>query len=147
MKNKILFTLLASVLLLSFRKQTDDETAIKRLLEKESATWRSGDAKAHADCWHIQSYSKILVSTPDGRTFDIPPENMMKPSSSMGNGGVAINSNYKMSIHGINAWVSHDEESTAKDGKKTYSHEIRILEKINDEWKLVGQSIHIYNPK
>ncbi|WP_157492207.1 hypothetical protein [Flavobacterium fryxellicola] len=33
---------------------------------------------------------------------------------SMGNGGYAINTNYKMSINENNAWVSHDEVSTAK---------------------------------
>jgi len=27
---------------------------------------------------------------------------------------------------------------------KTYSHEIRLLEKINGNWKLVGQTIHVY---
>ena len=65
----------------------------------------------------------------------------------MGNGGSSVNTNYKMSINGDNAWVSHDEESTGKDGIKTYSFEIRILEKINDQWKLTGQSIHIYKPR
>lgn len=64
----------------------------------------------------------------------------------MGDGGSSVNSNYKMSIHGDHAWVSHDEISTAKDGEKTYSHEIRILEKIDGQWKLVAQSIHAYLP-
>ena len=65
----------------------------------------------------------------------------------MGNGGSSVNSNYKMSIHGKNAWVSHNEASTAKDGKVTLSYEIRILEKIKGYWKLVGQSIHTYKPQ
>jgi hypothetical protein len=121
----------------------NDTTGIKQLLEKESATWRSGDIEAHASCWHIQPYSKILVSTPDGKCYDVP----MHPSAtSIGKGGSAINSNYTFSVHGNDAWVSHDEESTAKDGTVTYSHEIRILEKINNEWKLVAQSIHLYKP-
>ena len=147
MKKKLFFVLSASILLLSFRQQNDEAAAIKTLLEKEAATWRSGDISAHAACWHIQPYSRILVSTANGSTFDVPPENMTKPSPSMGNGGFAVISNYKVSIHGNDAWASHDEESTAKDGKKTYSYEIRILERINKEWKLVGQSIHIYVPR
>ncbi|MNF11133.1 hypothetical protein D3C80_2122770 [compost metagenome] len=69
--------------------------------------------------------------------IDTKPENM-------GNGGFSVNTNYKMSINGNTAWVSHDEESTANDGKKTFSYEIRMLEKIAGQWKLVGQSIHIY---
>ncbi|AHJ95422.1 hypothetical protein [Hymenobacter swuensis] len=47
---------------------------------------------------------------------------------------------------GSTAWVSHEEESTAKNGQKTYSHEVRMLEKVGGQWKLVGQSIHQYKP-
>jgi hypothetical protein len=127
--------------------QSGDTLQIRQLLEKESATWRSGDVKAHEDCWHIQPYSKILVSTPSGQCFDIPAESIVHPSpSSIGKGGHSINTNYKFSIHGDNAWVSHDETSTAKDGTVSYSHEIRMLEKIGGQWKLVAQSIHVYVP-
>jgi hypothetical protein len=124
----------------------NDTTAIQQLLEKESATWRSGDFKAHSDCWHIQPYSRILVSTAKGETFDVPPALMKDPNAKMGDGGSSENSNYKMSIQGDYAWVSHEEVSTAKDGIKTYSHEIRMLEKVEGTWKLVGQSIHVYEP-
>ena len=125
-----------------------DSIAIVQLLEKESATWRSGDVAAHADCWHIQPYSRILVSTGDGKALDVPPNLMIHPpAGTMGNGGTSVNSDYKMSINGNVAWVSHNERSTAADGKETFSYEMRMLEKINGEWKLVGQSIHIYKPK
>jgi hypothetical protein len=125
--------------------QSKEEDAIKKVLEKESSTWRARDSKGHAECWHVQPYSRILVSTTKGETFDVPPMAMIdtKPEN-MGNGGFSVNTNYKMSINGTNAWVNHDEESTAKDGKKTFSYEIRLLEKIKGQWKLVGQSIHIY---
>jgi hypothetical protein len=144
-----LFTFLFTSLFLSGHSQTSsDEQAIKQLLEKESATWRSGDIKGHADCWHIRPYSRILVSTGDSTVLDISPEVMINPPAHvMGKGGTSINSNYKMSIHGDNAWVSHNEESTAASGRKSYSIEIRILEKINGQWKLVGQSIHSYKPR
>ena len=148
MKWNIGFALLLSFLFYSCKPRTDDSDAIKKLLEKESATWRSGDVKAHADCWKIEPYSRILVSTADGHTNDIPPDNMIHPApNNMGKGGTSINTNYKMSIRNDNAWVSHNEESTAADGKKSYSYEIRLLEKIDGEWKLVGQSIHLYEPK
>lgn len=124
----------------------NDELAIQQLLEKESATWRAGDFQAHADCWHIQPYSRILISTPTGQVYDVPPAAMKDPNTKMGDGGSSVNSNYKMSIQGDYAWVSHEEVSTAKDGVNTYSHEIRMLEKVAGEWKLVGQSIHVYVP-
>lgn len=145
MKQKLTLCLLIAISLAGYSQKTDEAESIKKLLEKESATWRAQDSKGHTECWHIQPYSRILVSTPEGKTFDVPPAAMIdtKPEA-MGNGGFAVQTNYKMSINGNTAWVSHDEESTSKEGKKTLSYEIRMLEKIKNQWKLVGQSIHIY---
>lgn len=146
MKLKPALLLIPCLIFLSCNSKADEVQAIKSLLEKESATWRSGDSEAHASCWHIQPYSKILISTVDGQMFDVPAGDIIKPITNP-SGGTSMNTNYKMSIHDDNAWVSHDEVSIAKDGKKSYSHEIRLLEKINGDWKLVGQSIHAYKIK
>ena len=125
-----------------------DSADIIKLLQKEAATWRSGEVKAHADCWQIRPYTRMLVSTSGGKTFDVPPEQINNPATNgMGKGGYAIASNYKMSITGNSAWVSHNEISTAADSTKSYSYEIRMLEKIKGQWKLVGQSIHLYKPE
>src|SRR5690606_31733890 len=122
--------LLVSYFMVGCNHENEDAAAIKKLLEKESATWRSGDSAAHAACWQIRPYSTILVSTADGKVYDVPPEMMIHPApGSMGKGGTSVNSNYKISIHGIGAWVSHDEVSTAANGTKSYSKEIRMLEK------------------
>ncbi|MGI4737767.1 MAG: hypothetical protein ACRYG7_21575 [Janthinobacterium lividum] len=123
-----------------------EEAAIRQVLERESATWRAGDVAGHAACWQLRPYSRVLVSTTGGQVLDVPPARMVEPSPSMGQGGSATNANYKMHISGSTAWVSHEEESTAKDGQKTYSHEVRMLEKVAGHWKLVGQSIHQYTP-
>lgn len=148
MKLKLVFYSMIGYLCCGCQSKTSESASIIKLLEKESTTWRSGDVKAHADCWQIQPYGRILVSTTDGNTFDVPPTLMVSPApNSMGKGGSSANTNYQMNINGNNAWVSHNEESTDKDGQKSYSYEIRILEKINGDWKLVGQSIHLYKPK
>jgi hypothetical protein len=147
-KTPFFYCLLVSLLLTGCRQHADETAAIKALLEKESATWRAGDVKGHAACWEIKPYSRILVSLADGTTIDVPPAAIINPDpASMGKGGVAVNSNYKISVTGNSAWVSHDEISTAADGTKSYSYEIRLLEKIDGQWKLVGQSIHLYNSK
>jgi len=144
---KLIAAMVFVLVSLQGKSQIADTAAIRQLLEKESATWRSGDIKAHADCWHVQPYSKIFVSTPEGKSYDIPVKNIVSPSPDMvGKGGYAVNSNYNFVIHGKNAWVSHDERSYSKDGNVSYSHEIRILEKIKGKWKLVAQSVHVYNP-
>ncbi len=125
-------------------QSNNDSIAIVKLLDKAATTFRSGDTKAYADCWHVQPYSVIFISTADGRAISIPAEALAKPSSSMGQGGFAIATNYRMSIHGDNGWTSFDEISTAKDGTKTYSYEVWMVEKINGDWKLVAASMHFY---
>jgi len=123
---------------------TVDSLAIIHLLETESASWRSGDVAKHAACWLIQPYSRILISTGDGTVIDLPPVLMIDPPAGMmGKGGSSLNSNYKMKIAGSIAWVSHDEQSTSKEGSVSQTSEIRMLEKTTGGWKLVGQSIHV----
>ena len=91
--------------------------------------------KAHAECWHIQPNSRILVSLPDGTVIDVPPDAIIKPKQADADlGGTSVNCDYKFSIHRDQAWVSHQEESTSKDVKKTYYYKIRILEKMNGNW-------------
>src|SRR5258706_16267889 len=125
--------------------QTNNESiAIVKLLEKAATTFRSGDAKAYSDCWKLQPYSVILISTDDGKAMSIPAEAMVQPSAYMGQGGFATATNYKMSIHGDNGWTSFDEVSTAKDGTKSYSYEMWMVEKINGGLKLVVASMHFY---
>jgi TolB protein len=147
MQKYLLFLSLTLVFINARGQSTQDSVAIIKLLEKEAATWRVGDIKAHADCWQLRPYSRILVSTGDGRAMDIPPSMMLNPPASLaGNGGHAVLSNFAMRIHGDNAWVSHDEVSVSKDGNEAYTREIRLLEKVNNQWKLVGQSGHSYTP-
>lgn len=147
---KISSCLLIAILIVSSANAQDppDTTAIKMVLQKDATTYRSGDVKAHAECWQIRPYSRILISLPDGRSFDLPPEYMVNPPGGlMGDGGEAILSNFRFHVHNGEAWVSHDEVSTNKDGKKSYSREIRMLEKVDGNWKLVGQSAHFYIPE
>lgn len=142
---RLLFLLLPVYLATACTRREDDTELIKKLLVKESATWRNGDGKAHADCWVITPESRILVSLPDGRHFDVPPANMIDEHIKAA-GGHAENSNYRIKISGDLAVVQHDEVSTDTAGQKSYSHETRILLRTAKGWKLNGQSLHIYKP-
>jgi hypothetical protein len=148
MKRNGLMVVLMLILAQAQGQRMSDSVAIRLLLEKESATWRSGDIAAHATCWQIRPYSRILISTGDSTVIDVPPAVMLNPPpGSAGQGGYSINTNYKMGITQNTAWVSHQEESVSASGQRTYSYEIRLLEKVKGQWKLVGQSIHIYKPR
>lgn len=148
MQKYLLTFALSFVLINTFGQFQKDSLAIVQLLEKEGATWRLGDIKGHADCWAVSPNGRILISTADGRSLDLSTSIMINPPASMvGNGGFSIHSNYKMSISGNTAWVSHDEVSIGKDGSENLTKEIRLIEKISNQWKLVGQSAHGYKPE
>jgi len=144
----VVISLLVSIGNRAFGQAKPDSVAIRELLEKEAATWRSGDVKAHGDCWLIRPYSRILASRVDGGAIDISPSIIVNPPANLtGRGGRAIITGLKTSVHGNSAWVSHNEESVAEDGTRTYTYEIRLLEKENGQWKLVGQSTLAYRPQ
>ncbi len=122
-----------------------DTLEILDLLEKESRTWRSGDVAEHASCWQERSYNKVWINRGGGELLDIPAEVIINPSKEMtGKGGQAYLSNFQFNIYGDQAWINHDEVSVGVDGKETYTHEMRLLEKVEGEWKLVGQSLYPY---
>jgi Domain of unknown function (DUF4440) len=127
--------------------KADEEAAIKAVIEKETATWRAGNIKGHADCWQAQPYSRILMSSLDGTVRDVTVAFILNPTPGiMGGGGNSVNTDYRISISGNTAWSSHNQETTDKDRTKSYTYEVRMLEKINRAWKIVGASIHHYKP-
>lgn len=143
MKSFLLFLITAGFATHCFG-QTDDSTAIVRVLEKESATWRSGDSTAHAACWQTEPYSNIIIMTADGKTFAVPVDKIIHPApGTAGQGGTSKNSNYHMSINGNTALVTHNETSTSANGSVNHTYEVRMLEKINGQWKLTGQIIQV----
>lgn len=125
-----------------------DSVAIKKVLAKEGLTWRSGDRIGHASCWQAQPNNFIVVSTGSGSVMDIDPGFILHPSPEFfGTGGFSVHTNHIFSIHQDAAWVKHDEVSITKGGARSFSKEVRILEKKSGSWKLVGQSIHSYQPE
>ena len=141
------FWLLLTILFVtSLQAQTASDTLnILNLLEKESRTWRSGDVAGHAECWQERPYNKIWVNRGGGDLLDIPASMIIHPSDEMiGQGGQAYLSNIQMNIFGDRAWVNHDEVSVNIEGKEAYTHELRLLEKVEGAWKLVGQSLYPY---
>ncbi len=145
MKNILIFFLVMIVAKNSF-SQSRDSSLIVKLLEKESSTWRTGDAAAHAACWKIEPYSTVIIMSAEGKTFSIPADKLANaPKESMGKGGSSKNSNYRMSINGNTALVTHNETSTSVAGAVNHTFEVRMLEKINGDWKLTGQIIQVIN--
>ncbi|MDX2283568.1 MAG: nuclear transport factor 2 family protein [Bacteroidia bacterium] len=145
MKNLLLLSWLM-LSIATLHAQSTDEAAIKQLIEAETRAWHAKDLAAFKSCWHIQPYFTVFSSGPD-RHMSVTPEMFYSLTpEGMGNGSVCTNSNYRISVKGDMAWSAHDQVNTSPQGEKRYSHEIRILEKVNGTWKLVGGSIHEYKP-
>jgi len=80
----------------------------------------------------------------DGKIFSFPADKMVHPSPGiMGKGGTSKNEDYTMSIHGNTAFATHKETSTSADGSVTHTYEVKMLEKINGQWKITGLIIQI----
>lgn len=146
MKKHFLIILFSVFVIESYSQAINDSIAIVQLLEKEALSWRTGDLKTHSDCWQVKPYNRIWVTSNNGNSINVPPARIINPSlENVGKGGLAFLSNFKMNIFNQNAWVSHDEVSVDLEGKETHSREFRLLEKEGSKWKLVGQSMYIYN--
>lgn len=145
MKKIILNLLFVSITTLVFA-QNADETAIKTVIEKETASWLSADADSHASCWAIKPYTRIFVSDSDGKHHVISAEMLRNAKQYMGGGGKSENSNYNIVVNNLTAWATYDQVKTNEKGEKNYSREVRMLEKIADNWKIVAECVFHYDP-
>ncbi|MEI8111190.1 MAG: hypothetical protein WCH59_09395 [Chitinophagia bacterium] len=148
MKKAFLSICLLHMLLTNYAQSFPDSTAIKRVLSKEGLAWRSGNWKLYTECWREQPNNFILVSTGKGAVMEVNPKLILHPNASLpGSGGFSFHTNFLFGIHQNSAWVKHDEVSISKEGIRTFSKELRQLEKKSGQWKLVGQSIHSIPPE
>jgi hypothetical protein len=147
MKNLLLLSLF-TIAFASLKAQTADEMAIQKLCETETRSWLNADAVTFNNCWQLRPYSRIMVTTEDGQTISIGSSQMQSAvASQMGGGGTFANSNYQIHIEGNTAWATYDEVKTDAKGQQHPSYELRLLEKVNGEWKIVGMSVHHYQSK
>ena len=137
----LLLLLFSSKLLLA---QPSDTTSILQLIEKEGLSWRNGDLQGFKNAWLVKPNGIVFISTQEGNFIEVDPAKMANPTQEMiGSGGLAVHTNFKFNISGASAWVSHDQVAINKLGKASTSKEIRFLEKVADQWKMIGQSVHM----
>lgn len=144
--------LLLTILLISFATaltaQSADELAIQKVCEAETRAWLEKDANTFNNCWQIRPYSRILVTTEDGQSISIGADQLKAATAEnmAGGSGTFANSNYQIHVDGNSAWATYDEVKTDAAGAHP-SYEMRLLEKVNGAWKIVGMSVHHYKAK
>ncbi len=146
MKKHLLIILFGSLSMLAFA-QTSDESDIKKVCEAETRAWLEKDATTFNNCWQQRPYSRIIVTTEEGQTISIRSDQMAAATvENMGGGGTFANSNYQIHVEDNSAWATYDELKTDAAGPHP-SYEIRLLEKVNGAWKIVGMSVHHYKAR
>ncbi len=147
MKKLIMAFVLFNATFLTVQAQTSDEIAIKTVIEAETQAWHDGNIQKQISCWNIQAYSKSLISLENGQLIVITEADAKNaPAQTQGDGSSSAHNNYQFKINGNMAFIHFDEVTTAKDGSKRYSREIRVMERVSGAWKIVGVSAHFYKP-
>jgi hypothetical protein len=128
-----------------------EDAAIKKMIESESRAFHENtDRNAFINYWSLAKGS-IMVYSGNGSCTVFSGE-QMKDAAASGqipkpdNAKVEM-SNYVIRANGNLAWAIFDQKTTTPDGKSSYQHEFRCLEKSGSDWKIVGSSVHSYEPK
>lgn len=143
MKKKFIALFILFSSLFNLYAQSADETAIQQVIENETRTWLVADIQGHAACWKVQPYSFVIVGLGDGTCISLNTDQIRTPDPKvMGGGGTFENSRYNIHVNGNTAWANYEEVKTSPKGEKTYSKEVRLLEKIDGFWKIVAMTVH-----
>lgn len=150
---KILFVL--SILALSLGSaaaQSADETAIRTVIENESKAFHTNtDRTAFLGYWSVTPDTRLVYSGPADAHSTIPGDAMKSAAASgqlpPADNAVSEMTNFVIKASGTVGWAAFDQKTTTPDGKSEYMREIRCMEKVRGEWKIVSSSVHQYMPK
>ncbi|MEO6038127.1 MAG: hypothetical protein ABIQ93_06910 [Saprospiraceae bacterium] len=137
----------AALCLLAAFGRHDEEAAIKAVIEKETASFFSGDLAAWASCYKQDAHTLVISASLDGPTVTQGWEAVRKDAEEMHKGSPGPwkyqieRSNWRIQQSGNTAFALYDETLTFTDWPGThYNKEIRCLEKVGGAWKIVALS-------
>ncbi|HSJ69364.1 MAG TPA: nuclear transport factor 2 family protein [Anditalea sp.] len=134
------------------QSNTADENAIKKVLEKESEA---------AQNRNYEEWIKCFAPTPDVAFgfSHLLPTYMVRGYDELAEIGKKVFSenlessfesfeftDFKIRINGTSAFVTYNQTNSLKDGTKVRYYKAEYLEKINNEWKMIGH-IFLQEPK
>jgi ketosteroid isomerase-like protein len=124
--------------------QADEEAAIKKLLVDERNAFYTGDKEALAKTWKIGPTTFINASYPNGNQFYRNPEAVQKSIADFKRSESIVGNitSSKIKVYGNNAIADLEVTANYKNGTEAKEHNIVVLEKEGDTWKIVGNSVH-----
>ena len=152
MKTKlIVFTLLLSSLLplapnaaAQKAASTEDETAIKKVIEGETTAMYARDFKTSFNYWANVSYISRVSTDQEGKVIKLMGDELRKMGEQYAaqnlapSKEIATRENWLIRANGNAAFVVFDQHNQYPDGKTRDSVEERYLERIDNEWKIVN---------
>ena len=143
------FTLLFFLVLHpNLNSQIEDEKAIIKLIEDETKAFcKNSLADVVKMYWILDSKTIKFVSLPDGVHKESNAEDMLTETSiPPENHATFQNTEYNIGIQGDMAFLTYQQVATLEDGQKIYSHEMRVLERREGNWKIHIASLHLFVP-
>ncbi len=123
-----------------------EETAIKKALDEQVAAVYAGDVVAIQKFYKDDPKAFHIVSGTAGE-FGWRDNESIKSNQKKAKprNGTPVRSNYNINIVGNMATAHYDQNNTFNDGKVLTEHNLHILERVNNQWKIIGASIHPNN--
>jgi Domain of unknown function (DUF4440) len=137
----------------------DEEAAVKAVIEKETQTWMDRDVDARLTCFANVPYSNTLIyhgviASNNGVAYSTNEKMEMAQGIKAGTAAMGApdkstftNTNYVIHIKGNISMAYFDQIVTSPEGKKSYFHEVRNVEKINGAWKIIYVGAVKYIPE
>jgi hypothetical protein len=133
----------------TWAQSTEDEKAIMQLLIAETDDFTKLSiaelAKKH---WILDDKTTMMVTLYDGTHLFLKTSEILEYTQAPPEGhAIATKSDWKFSVTGNVAFVTFAQQAATKEGDKIYSHELRMVEKVNGVWKIHASSVHQYVPR
>ena len=124
--------------------RADEEAAIKKVLVDERNAFYAGDKDGMVKFWTNNPHTFVNVSYPNGNQFYMDNERVQKSMSNFkpNDNAVGAITSSKVKIYGNNAVADLEQTTTHKNGSVHKEHNIVLLEKEADAWKVMGYSVH-----
>ena len=128
--------------------KANDEMTIRQTCENETKYFHEADTKNWDSQWsqkgyveYQSQYLKELIKTPfaKGEIFVGMKNNVAKTRKP--DGLMSKVTDFEARINGNMAWATYTQEDFKGENSNEKSRQLRILEKVNGSWKIVGLSI------
>ena len=124
--------------------KADEEAAVKKALVDERKAFYAGDKDELTKLWTNNPATFINASYPSGRQFYRNSEAVKKSIEDFKprDNAVGTITSSKVKVYGNNAIADLEVTANYKNGTVAKEHNIVLLEKEGDAWKILGYSTH-----